>query len=89
MVPDQLTCLDVFRRLYDYLDRELGRDETRLVEQHLALCATCAAEYGFEKQLAETLTAKLRRVDLPAALRLRIAGLLRAGALLAPDGGSH
>ncbi len=42
------SCAETFRRLQDYLDRELSPAETAAVEAHLAECGVCAEEYRFE-----------------------------------------
>ena len=70
---DRYTCEEVFRRMDEYLDRELGPHEVALVRAHLETCAACAAEYSFEDGVLTTLKAKLRRVAMPAELRERIA----------------
>ena len=70
---DRYTCEEVFRRMDEYLDRELAQNEEALVRAHLETCAACAAEYGFEDGVLSALKAKLRRVAVPASLRERIA----------------
>jgi anti-sigma factor (TIGR02949 family) len=69
---DRYTCEEVFRRLDEYLDRELAPDEAARVRVHLETCAACASEYAFEESVLLTVKAKLRRVDIPPALRTRI-----------------
>jgi len=73
---DRYTCEDVFRRLDDYVDRELSPAETRLVEEHLATCSACAAEYAFEAHVITDLRTKLRRVAVPDTLVSRIEAML-------------
>jgi mycothiol system anti-sigma-R factor len=75
---DRLTCEETFRRLDDYLDRELSADEMVLVEQHLRTCAACAGEYAFEAGVLRTIRSKLHRLHAPPALRDRISRLIRA-----------
>src|SRR2546423_15139062 len=70
---DRYTCEEVFRRMDEYLDRELAHNEQALVRAHLETCAACAAEYGFEDGVLSALKAKLRRVAVPADLPERIA----------------
>jgi predicted anti-sigma-YlaC factor YlaD len=65
---DRYTCEETFRRLNDYLDRELTGEEMRLVREHLDTCAMCASEYAFESSVLGDLKAKLRRIDLPPAV---------------------
>ena len=45
---NRYTCEEAFRRLDDYLDRELSSEETALVHEHLEICAGCAREFNFE-----------------------------------------
>lgn len=79
---DRYTCEQVFRLLDDYVDRELGAEEVRRVEEHLATCVQCADEYEFEVTLLGGLKEKIRRMDVPesavekvrAALRRRLDG---------------
>jgi len=75
--PDRYTCEQVFRRLDDYVDRELAPPEVARVRAHLDTCAACAQEYGFEEIVLQTVKAKLRRVAIPLDLRLRIERRLR------------
>jgi len=70
---DRYTCEEAFRRMDEYVDRELAANEQALVRAHLDTCAACAAEYAFEDGVLSALKAKLRRVGVPADLRERIA----------------
>ncbi len=65
---DRYSCEEVFRRLDDYVDRELSADEVRKVEEHLATCAECTSEYRFEINLLSELKERLNRITAPAAL---------------------
>ena len=73
---DRLTCEEVFRRLDDYLDRELSAEEMRLVKEHLDTCAQCAREHAFDRRMLDTVREKLHRIDVPRDLRSRIAGAI-------------
>jgi anti-sigma factor (TIGR02949 family) len=79
MTPDRLTCEQMFRKLDDYLDRELSAEEADLVRAHLAECEVCAAEYQFERTILDEVRAKLRRIALPEGLRERLLARLRSG----------
>lgn len=72
--PDRLTCEELFRRLDDYLDRELNADENAMVREHLETCAQCAAEYAFESSVLENVREKLRHIAAPADLMAKISG---------------
>jgi anti-sigma factor (TIGR02949 family) len=75
--PDRLTCEETFERLDDYLDRELDPAERRLVDEHLAVCNVCTAEYRFEATVLDALRDRLRRVRVPEAVRGRLLTRLR------------
>lgn len=62
---DRYTCEEVFRRLDDYVDRELSAEEVGKVEEHLATCAECASEYRFEADLISEIRGKLSRITVP------------------------
>ena len=70
------TCEEAFRRLDDYLDRELSVDETTLVHEHLEICAGCAREFTFEESVLRGVRSKLRQIELPESLQARILSVL-------------
>ena len=73
---DRYTCEEVFRRLNDYLDRELSEAEMTMVKEHLDTCAQCASEHAFEDSVLRELKDKLRRIDLPQSLVDKVAAIL-------------
>ena len=81
---DRLSCEELFRRLDDYLDRELDQREAVLVREHLETCAVCAAEYAFEASMLRSVRAKLSHIaappDLMQKISLRLAETERRGA---------
>jgi anti-sigma factor (TIGR02949 family) len=77
---DRMTCESAFRRLDDFLDRQLSADETRLVEEHLHICAACTQEFTFEASVLAGVRRKLRSIAAPTDLLARIsAEISRAG----------
>jgi anti-sigma factor (TIGR02949 family) len=80
----RFTCEEAFRRLDDYLDRELSAPEMTLVHEHLEICAGCAQEFDFESSVLHGVRAKLRQIDVPGDLQARV---LRALAADGPDDG--
>lgn len=80
--PPPLTCEETFRRLDDYLDRELSGGERALVERHLDSCAECADEYRFEASVLDALREKLDGLRVPRGLVDRV----RARLDREPDG---
>ena len=82
---DRYTCEDVFRRLDDYVDRELTPREIDLVDEHLRICAWCAAEYRFEESVIRSVRAKVQRITAPPDLMSRIAQRLNVLECSGPD----
>jgi len=76
MKPSFYDCRQTWERLYDYLDRELKAEEVKHVEEHLAICEICAAEYRFESALLLKLRAKAGRAVLTPELRASFMKLL-------------
>jgi anti-sigma factor (TIGR02949 family) len=76
----RFTCEEAFRRLDDYLDRELSASEMTLVHEHLEICAGCAREFTFEESLLTGVRGKLAQLDveLPPDLRARVLAALAA-----------
>ena len=66
------TCEEAFRRLDDFLDHRLSVEETRLVQEHLRICAACTREFAFEASVLNGVKHKLRQLDAPSDLLRRI-----------------
>ncbi len=73
----RLTCEETFRRLDDFVDRELTPEEMALVRDHLESCAACAGEYRFEAEVLDAVRSKLRRIAVPSDLVQRISESIR------------
>jgi anti-sigma factor (TIGR02949 family) len=71
-----LSCQETFRRLDDYLDRELSAQDMVAVEAHLRACAICAPEFEVERELLDAIRARLTRLRVPEELKARISALL-------------
>jgi anti-sigma factor (TIGR02949 family) len=84
---NRYTCEETFRRLDDYLDRELSPDEQQLVNEHLQVCAACAREFEFEASLLQSVRGKLRQIALPEALQLKVLELIGAELREGDNGG--
>lgn len=70
--PDQLACEDLFRKLDDFLDREISPRDAVLVREHLETCAVCAGEYAFEESVLRNVRRKLSRIAAPPGLLQKI-----------------
>ena len=75
---DRRTCEEAFRRLDDFLDRRLSREETRLVEEHLRVCEACTREFTFEASVLDGVKRNLRHLIAPPDLLARILARLSA-----------
>lgn len=68
----RFSCEEAFRRLDDYLDRELSAPEQELVREHLEICEGCAREFRFEASVLKGVRGKLRQIDVPETLQARV-----------------
>ena len=66
------SCADAFRRLDDFLDRELSAEELDQVRRHLEVCAVCSAEFRFEASVIRSVRSKLERLVAPPDLHARV-----------------
>jgi len=73
---DRYTCEETFRRLDDFLDRELPEPEAENVRRHLEDCAWCAGEFRFEESVLRQVREKARRLSAPPELMTRISAAL-------------
>jgi anti-sigma factor (TIGR02949 family) len=71
------TCEEAFRRLDDFLDRRLNPEETRLVEEHLKICAACTQEFTFEASVLTGVRRKLQHLEAPPDLLSRVLSRLQ------------
>jgi anti-sigma factor (TIGR02949 family) len=69
-------CEEAFRRLDDYLDRELSPHEIRLIEEHLRICDWCTREFNFETSVLHGLKRRLRKIEAPPDLVARVLSIL-------------
>ena len=75
---DRYGCEEAFRRLDDFLDRELAATEAALVQAHLEVCAGCAREFAFEASVLRGVRRKMRQIDVPEELQARVLRALDA-----------
>ena len=69
---NRTNCEEAFRRLDDFLDRRLTPEETKIIEEHLEVCAWCAREFNFETSVLFGVKRKLRQLEAPEDLVRRI-----------------
>jgi anti-sigma factor (TIGR02949 family) len=74
---DIYTCEETFRRLEDYVDRELSEEESKRVEEHLEICAACTAEFEFQKEIIDAVRVRMQRIQTPPSLHGKVLDALR------------
>lgn len=68
-------CEEAVARLYTYLDGEMGADELRSVEAHLAHCSPCLEAFDFEAELRRVVHSKCAET-MPTDLRDKLLGMI-------------
>jgi anti-sigma factor (TIGR02949 family) len=81
---DRYSCEETFRRLDDYLDRQLSPEEERMVRAHLEACASCTAEFAFEASVIKAVREKVSRIAVPTDLAQRISAMIQRAAREGP-----
>ena len=69
-------CEETFRRMQEFLDRELAPEEARLVQEHLDGCGMCAEEYLFEASVLRRVGQCLQETEVPDDLFQRVSASL-------------
>jgi predicted anti-sigma-YlaC factor YlaD len=70
------TCADYCDYLSDYLDGDIGEEERRYLEEHLALCQPCSNVYESLRTTVE-LCGKSVPGDIPEDVRAKLKMFLR------------
>jgi anti-sigma factor (TIGR02949 family) len=71
-------CAAVLQRLWEFLDGELGPEDTAAFHAHLSMCAKCYPQYNFEKTFLDALAASKCETCAPYELRCKVSSALRA-----------
>ena len=92
-VPD-FDCEQTVRRLWDYLDGELGALDLAKVDAHLAECDRCPPHFAFERRFLDAVRAARTATLTPApdktrALRGRVLAMLAADGAQGRSGETH
>jgi anti-sigma factor RsiW len=78
MTAETLSCHDVVKELWDYLDSEVAPERWEAIREHLATCAGCHAHVEFCRTfLAKVDATSIAEAEV-AVTRTRIESLLRA-----------
>jgi mycothiol system anti-sigma-R factor len=54
-----MNCREAFAKLYEYLDKELGEDDKKQLEQHLEFCSDCLKKYELEEEFNKVIKQKI------------------------------
>ena len=63
-----MECKEVLLLLWEYLDEELGPEESEAVATHLNWCPRCHPAYCWDRALLELLARQRTRCSAPASL---------------------
>jgi anti-sigma factor (TIGR02949 family) len=70
-----MSCEDVLKHLFEFLDGELDHAVEGDIEHHLKRCRSCFSRADFERRLKQKL-AETGETEAPASLRARVRGLI-------------
>lgn len=73
MIP----CKDAVSRLWEYLDRNIGRIREAELEEHLGVCRHCCGELEFARQLRGLLTPSSPGCEVTPEVRARLDGFVK------------
>jgi mycothiol system anti-sigma-R factor len=65
-----MECEEVLRRLWEYLDRELGPEESASIGEHLYRCPSCTPAYRCDRAFLDLLARQRRSCSAPVSLVL-------------------
>lgn len=70
-------CQQALAELYHYLDGQLTLERRTTITAHIDLCSPCLRAFSFETELRQVVAERCTD-EVPDALRLRIAEVIRA-----------
>ncbi len=70
-----MECEEVLRRIWEYLDRELGQEESASIGEHLYGCPSCTPTYRCHRAFLDLLARQRRSCSAPVSLVLRVRSL--------------
>jgi mycothiol system anti-sigma-R factor len=66
-----MPCDHVIARLWEYIDAEIGSEESGRISAHLEVCARCFPQYEFQKAY-KLFVAQTAHQTMPASVRRRV-----------------
>lgn len=70
-----INCAEAVRKLWDYVENELGRGDQEDIEEHLAFCRRCCGEVDFAQELRAVMQ-YAARPQVPDEVSERLEGYL-------------
>ena len=65
-------CSEALLRLFEYLDGEMGPDDARKIQAHLAECGPCFKQYNLDQALKAVVKRSCASEAAPVELRMTI-----------------
>jgi mycothiol system anti-sigma-R factor len=81
---DPISCEEVVRAVWDYLDGEIDSGTKERIREHLEICDHCLGQYNFEGAFLRTVSRVLDGGGDVASLRARIERAMREASFLGP-----
>lgn len=72
-----MTCEDYAKLFNLYLDKELSKEDVRLLEGHLAVCQDCFGHIEFDRTLRQLMKSTSLKEGLPNKMKFQIQEKLR------------
>ncbi len=70
--PHATDCSEVLDRVFEYLDGEMGPEDTHRIKEHLDECAPCLSEYDLDVAVKALIRRSMVPEHAPEQLRSRI-----------------
>jgi anti-sigma factor (TIGR02949 family) len=73
---EEVACEEAARRVYEYLDGELGEEDAETIRCHVEQCRRCYPMYDWERLFLETVGERADRPETSVELKRKVARLL-------------
>jgi anti-sigma factor (TIGR02949 family) len=70
--PHATDCSEVLQRVFEYLDGEMGPEDTHRIKVHLDECTPCLSEYDLDVAIKALVRRSMATEHAPERLRSRI-----------------
>jgi anti-sigma factor (TIGR02949 family) len=77
MSKQQIDCEQALKKIFEFIDHELGDDERASMQHHLHTCKSCFSRMEFEQRLKQKISGLLDG-QASASVSERINGLLKS-----------